>query len=418
VPKLRAAVVVALTFALSACATVMTRNGISSAQLAETAEIPGMPNVRFWGDEVPVDPISEVRHRTAKMPPFGRYAKTDKGRKVIDTLALSGGGSDGAFGAGVLTGWTKRGDRPEFEVVTGVSAGAIIAPFAYLGSSEDDTLHTIWTQYKPDQVATPEILSGLFGGPALTSTAPLQQLIAHYVDRRFLDRIAAQYKRGRVLMILTTNLDAQRPVVWNMGEIALNRSPEAIELFRKVVLASAAIPAAFPPVKIEVEAGGKMYDELHVDGGTTREVFVSPVEAPLKSFDGLFDRPPIRRFFIIKNGKATPEQDVVKPTTLQIAGRSISTLIKNQNMGEVYHIYRVALDGGADFNFLAVPPSFKFKTKEIYDPKYQAALYAEGVSEGRRGVWFKHPPGQAPIEVNDRPPHPATPAPVAAAGDG
>ncbi len=143
--------------------------------------------------------------------------------------------------------------------------------------------------------------------------------------------------------MLTTNLDAQRPVVWNMGEIALNRSPEATELFRKVILASAAIPAAFPPVKIEVEADGKIYDELHVDGGTTREVFVSPVEAPLAAFNSLYPTPPIRRYFIIKNGKATPEQEVVKPTTLQIAARSISTLIKSQNQGELYQIYRVAL---------------------------------------------------------------------------
>lgn len=404
--------------ALTGCATIMTRNGISSASLAETAEIPGMPGVRFWGDEVPRDPIAEIKRRTARMPRLARNAKTVDGRKIVDTLALSGGGSDGAFGAGVLAGWTKRGDRPEFQVVTGVSAGAIIAPFAYLGPSEDPKLHAIWTQYKQDQVATPEILSGLFGGPALSSTAPLQNLIAHYVDRPFLDRIATQYKRGRVLLVLTTNLDAQRPVVWNMGEIALNRSPQAIELFRKVILASAAIPAAFPPVKIEVEAGGKMYDELHVDGGTTREVFVSPVDAPIKAFDALYDRPPIRRYFIIKNGKATPDQEVVKPTTLQIAGRSISTLIKSQNIGEVYHIYRVALDGGADFNFLAVPPSFNYKTKEIYDPKYQAALYAKGVEVGRRGIWLKHPPGIAPIRVDGQQPRPSLPEPVAASGNG
>jgi predicted acylesterase/phospholipase RssA len=398
--KLHVGLLLAIAFMLSGCAATIPRNGISSGTLAETAEIPGMPGVRFWG-EVPSNPIAEVRRRTAHMPPLARDAKMQDGRKVINTLALSGGGSDGAFGAGVLAGWTKRGDRPQFEVVTGVSAGAIIAPFAYLGPSEDGKLHTIWTQYKQDQVVTPEIFSGLFGGPALASTAPLQNLIAQYVDREFLDRIAAQYKRGRVLLVLTTNLDAQRPVVWNMGEIALNRSPEATELFRKVILASAAIPAAFPPVKIEVEAGGQPYDELHVDGGTTREVFVSPVEAPLKAFDVLYPKPPIRRYFIIKNGKATPEQEVVKPTTLQIAGRSISTLIKSQNQGEVYHIYRVALDGGADFNFLAVPPSFKFETKEIYDPKYQAALYAEGVAEGRRGKWLKSPPGQAPVSPGD-----------------
>jgi predicted acylesterase/phospholipase RssA len=411
-PRLHAALVMIFVFALTGCAAVMTRNGISSAKLAETAEIPGMPGVRFWGDEVPTDPLTEVRHRASHMPPIARYAHNVDGRKVIETLALSGGGSDGAFGAGVLAGWTRRGDRPEFEIVTGVSAGAIIAPFAYHGPSEDDKLHTIWTQYQQDQVVTPEIFSGLFGGPALTSTAPLANLIADYVDRKFLDRIAAQYKRGRILLVLTTNLDAQRPVVWNMGEIALSRSPRAIELFRKVILASAAIPAAFPPVKFEVEAGGKEYDELHVDGGTTREVFVSPVDAPLKSFDVLYDKPPIRRFFIIKNGKATPVQDVVKPTTLQIAGRAISTLIKSQSMGELYHIYRVALDGGADFNFLAVPPSFQYQTKEIYDPKYQAALYAEGEAVGLKGVWMKHPPGQAPITVNGEQPRPQLPAQV------
>jgi hypothetical protein len=421
----------ATAFMLSGCAATIARNGITSAKLAETAEIPGMPGVRFWGDEVPTDPIAEVRRRTAHMPPIARDAKTREGRKVIETLALSGGGSDGAFGAGVLAGWTKRGDRPEFEVVTGVSAGAIIAPFAYLGPSEDGKLHAIWTQYKQDEVVTPELFSGLFGGPALASTAPLQNLIAQYVDREFLDRIAAQYKRGRILLVLTTNLDAQRPVVWNMGEIALNRSPAATELFRKVILASAAIPAAFPPVKIEVEADGRDYDELHVDGGTTREVFVSPVEAPLKAFDSLYLKPPIRRYFIIKNGKATPEQEVVKPTTLQIAGRSISTLIKSQNQGEVYHIYRVALDGGADFNFLAVPPSFSYVTKEIYDPKYQTALYTEGVAEGRRGIWLKVPPGQASVsppetgEVPARPPsllpppvRPKPIRPVAANGSG
>ncbi len=420
-PRLYVGLIVATAIMLSGCAATIPRNGISSGTLAETAEIPGMPGVRFWGDEVPSNPIAEVRRRAAHMPPLARDAKTQDGRKVIDTLALSGGGSDGAFGAGVLAGWTKRGDRPQFEVVTGVSAGAIIAPFAYLGPSEDGKLHTIWTQYKQDQVVTPEIFSGLFGGPALASTAPLQNLIAQYVDREFLDRIAAQYKRGRILLVLTTNLDAQRPVVWNMGEIALNRSPEATELFRKVILASAAIPAAFPPVKIEVDAGGQQYDELHVDGGTTREVFVSPVDAPLKAFDTLYAKPPIRRYFIIKNGKATPEQEVVKPTTLQIAGRSISTLIKSQNQGEVYHIYRVALDGGADFNFLAVPPSFKFETKEIYDPKYQAALYTEGVTEGRRGKWLKSPPGQAPVSPGDNaatgagtpvPPMPMHPKPL------
>jgi hypothetical protein len=408
--RLSVGLIVATALILSGCAATIERNGIASAKLAAVAEVKGMPDVRFWADEVPKDPIAEIKHRTAHLPPIARDAKRMGGRRLIETLALSGGGSDGAFGAGVLAGWTKRGDRPEFEVVTGVSAGAIIAPFAYLGPSEDEKLHTIWTQYKQDEVITTQFLPALFGGPALADTTPLEKLIAQYVDREFLDRIAAQYKRGRILMVLTTNLDAQRPVVWNMGEIALHRTPEATELFRKVILASAAIPAAFPPVKIEVEADGKTYDELHVDGGTTRELFVLPVQAPLKAFDPLFPEPPIRRFFIIKNGKVAPEQEVVKPTTLQIASRSISTLIKSQNQGELYRIYRIAIDGGADFNFMAVPSSFEFKTKQIYDPKYQAALYAEGVEEGRKGAWLKSPPGQTPITVPTAAKSPSAPA--------
>lgn len=405
--RLCVGVLLATVLGLAGCAATIPRNGISDPRLALQAEIPHMHGVRFWADDVPKDPIAEIRRRTAHMPPIARSAKRIDGRPVIETLALSGGGSDGAFGAGVLAGWTQRGDRPEFEIVTGVSAGAIIAPFAFLGPSEDEKLKVIWTEYKQNEVITTQLLPALFGGPALADTTPLQELIAHYVDREFLDRIAAQYRRGRILMVLTTNLDAQRPVVWNMGEIALSRSPRAIELFRNVILASAAIPAAFPPVKIEVEADGKIYDELHVDGGTTREVFVLPAEAPLQAFDSLYPARPIRRFFIIKNGKATPEQEVVTPTTLKIAARAISTLIKSQNQGELYHIYRVALDAGADFNFTAVPASFDFTTTQIYDPKYQAALYAEGIKEGRRNVWMKTPPGQAPVSLPHRSTAPA-----------
>ena len=385
--------------ALAGCAPTIERNGIADARLASVAEVPGMRGIRYWADEVPKDPIAEIRKRAQHLPQIAKHAAHIKGRPVIETLALSGGGADGAFGAGVLEGWSQRGDRPEFEVVTGVSAGAIIAPFAFLGPSEDVKLRAIWTQYKQDQVLTTQFLPALFGGPAFADTSPLQALIAQYIDRDFVDRIAKQYRRGRILMVLTTNLDAQRPVVWNMGEIALDPSPEAVDLFRKVIQASSAIPAAFPPVKIEVEASGRRYDELHVDGGTTRELFVLPVQAPLKAFDPLYPEPPIRRFFIIKNGKVSPEQEVVQATTLKIAARSISTLIKSQNQGELYRIYRIALDGGADFNFMAVPDSFTRTTKKIIDTDYQTALYNEGVEEGRKGIWMKAPPGQTPISL-------------------
>ena len=302
---------------------------------------------------------------------------------MVEILALSGGGGDGAFGAGILKGWTARGNRPHFEVVTGVSAGAIIAPFAFLGPRYDAQLEEIWTEYKTDQLIITQVVPGILGGSSLADTGPLRGLIEKYVTTAFLREIAREYRKGRLLLVLTTNLDAQRPVVWNMGEIAASRDPEAPALFRKLILASAAIPGALPPVNIPVVSGGKSYDEMHVDGGTTREVFVSPVQASFAELDKLYPVPPYRRIYIIKNGKFVPEIEVVQANTLSIATRAIYTLIKAQNHGEIYRIYRRALEGGADFNFIAVPPTFSAKANEFFDLVYQRALFEEGVRLGR-----------------------------------
>ena len=382
---------------LAGCATPMVRNGISSADLANRASIAGLPGVRFWGDEVPSDFRAELRRRLPHMPRLAQNADRESGRPVVEILALSGGGSDGAFGAGLLTGWTERGDRPEFEVVTGVSAGAIIAPFAFLGPKYDPALKTIWTHYRTSQIVTAQILPGLLGGSSLADTTPLDDLISKYVTPAFLRAIAREYRRGRLLLVGTTNLDAQRPVVWNMGEIAASRDPYALELFRDVIKASAAIPGAFPPVKIPVVADGKNYDELHVDGGTTREVFVSPINVPFSTYDPLYAKRPIRRLYVIKNGKAVPEQMVVKPKTLDIATRSIATLIKSQNIGEIYRIWRMSRDNGADFNFIAVPPTFSVVAQEAFDPVYLEALFETGRKLGRsRKPWMKKPPDLVP----------------------
>lgn len=382
-----------LVAGLGACASDIIRQGIGDANIANHAVVHGLEGVRFWGDERPSDFMTELRQRLPNMPRLAQDAQRIGGRPVVEILALSGGGGDGAFGAGLLAGWSERGDRPEFEVVTGVSAGAIIAPFAFLGPRYDRALREIWTKYQTSQIATAQILPGILGGASLADNTPLADLIARYADKRLLREIAAEYAKGRMLFVLTTNLDAQRPVVWNLGEIAASNRPQSLELFRKVIMASAAIPGAFPPIEIPVEVAGKAYDELHVDGGTTREVFVQPVNVPFKTFDRLYDRPPIRRIYIIKNGKIAPEQEVVQAKTLSIVARSITTLIKSQNLGELYRIHRMAEDGGAEFNFIAVPPTFDVKSKQFFDPVYQSALFAEGQRLGRSGVpWAKRPP--------------------------
>lgn len=385
---------------LAGCALAVARVPVPDAATAEMAQVRGMPGVRAWADFVPSNLGDEMRRRLPNMPRLGQSSEYRNGRPIVDMLALSGGGGDGAFGAGLLKGWTERGDRPEFEVVTGVSAGAIIAPFAFLGPRYDAPLEAIWTEYETSELVTAQILPGLLGGPALADTAPLKALIARYVDLAMLKAIAREYGRGRMLLVGTTNLDAQRPVVWNMGEIARHAAEghaDAVDLFRRVIMASAAIPGAFPPEHIPVTADGKSYEELHVDGGATREMFVAPVNVPFTAFDPLYPARPHRRIFIVKNGKINPEYQVTPEKALSIAGRSVSTLLKAQHLSDIYRVYRMACDDGAEFKLAAVPPKFDGKAKEAFDPAYQRALFEEGRRIGRAGnQWLKAPPGERP----------------------
>jgi predicted acylesterase/phospholipase RssA len=324
----RARIVLAggLVLMLAGCA-LAPRNVPLDAIAASKAAIPGIPFARIWGDEAPQHLVAEIEKHMPSVKRLASSARIIDGRPHVFILALSGGGSRGAFGAGVLAGWTDSGTRPRFDLVTGVSAGAIIAPFAFLGPAYDKALEHIWTQYETSELIVAQFLPGVLGGSSLADTTPLARLIETYVDRAFLRAIAAEHGRGRMLMIGTTNLDAERPVYWNMGEIAASRHPRKLELFRKIILASAAIPGAFPPVEIEVETEGRLVQEMHVDGGTTRDVFVAPARLHLSALDRLYRAPPKRHIYIIMNSKMTPEFEPVKPTAIAIGSRAVTKMI-------------------------------------------------------------------------------------------
>lgn len=363
-----------------------------------TALMPDTPGVRFWGDEVPGDLRSAVQKWTPHMPQLAVTAPRQGERPLVTYLALSGGGSDGAFGAGLLAGWSTSGQRPQFEVVTGVSAGALIAPFAFLGSDYDEALKQVWTSYSTKDIA-PTRLIGFLGGPSLADTAPLKRIIAQHIDQKALARIAAEYRKGRLLLVVSTNLDAQRPVVWNLGEIAQKGDKDALELTHQVLMASAAIPGFFPPVNIRVRGSdGAYYDEMHVDGGVTREVFVAPAQLSFRSFDRFYPVPPARRIFIIKNGKTDPEPTQVKASTLSVIERSLWTMIKSHQLGDIYRIYRMSQDDGVDFNVAAVPTTFTTPARETFDKAYLADLFNVGFEQGLRGGgWMAKPPEFRPF---------------------
>jgi predicted acylesterase/phospholipase RssA len=369
--------------------------------LVADAGVPGLDHVRWWGDEVPADLAAEIKRNLRGISKLAESPR-ENGHPVVNYLALSSGGDDGAFAAGILVGWSRSGRRPRFEIVTGVSAGALIAPFAFLGPAYDKELEAMWTGYGSSDLIIPQPLAVLLGGDALADTQPLAELIAHYVNRRLLDAISREYRRGRLLLVGTTNLDAQRPVVWNMGEIALNRRPEAVTLFRQVLLASVSIPVVFPPVRIQVEAGGRIRDELHVDGGTTRKVFIAPLQLSLRSLEPFYSGSPLHRFYIIANTKLAPEWKPAEPGLLGIAQSSLAAINKSHAAGDLFRLYLLATREGADFNLAVIPSSFPVHPSRPFDPHYMQALFRAGLADGGT-QWLKRPPELDPPNSQSKP---------------
>ncbi len=377
-----------LALGLSACSTFSNRVAVPES-LTANAIVPSLTDVRFYAD---APPLSNAQLKQIAIPLKQRMrAHPDKNR-TLDILSLSGGGSDGAFGAGLLNGWSQSGKRPKFDVVTGVSTGAIIAPFAFLGPAYDPQLKEIYTTLSTKQVLQANILSGLFGGPALTDNSGLITMIAKYATHDLLNKIGQEHLKGRFLLIGTSDLDSQRGIIWDIGKLANSNHPQKLKLFRKIILASTSIPGAFPPVRFDVEANGKTYTELHVDGGISSQVFLYPSSFSPRRLDALLGIKRKRRVFVIRNSTVTPQYDVTEAKLLEISTRSISTLIKNQGIGDLYRVYALAKRDGLDYNLAYVPPSFTLKKQDVFDTKYMQALYKVGEQMGRTGnFWHKSP---------------------------
>jgi predicted acylesterase/phospholipase RssA len=312
-------------------------------------------------------------------------------------LAISGGGDNGAYGAGFLNGWTASGTRPEFKVVTGVSTGALIAPFAFLGPKYDYVLEKVYTQTSQKDIFKKRgLIKGALFGDSMADTRPLANVIAAYVNQQLLDEIAAEYAKGRVLLVGTANLDSLEPVIWNMTAIAARKDPRAIPLFRNILLASASIPGAFPPVMIDVNIGGTNYQEMHVDGGTMAQVFFYPPSLNLSRM-GVQRQ---RTLYIIRNARLDPDWASVERRTLSIATRAIASLTRTQGIGDLYRIYATTERDGIDFNLTYIPPTFNTPHLEEFDTNYMRQLYAVGRVRAQAGYqWEKYPPGFEGVHV-------------------
>jgi hypothetical protein len=313
----------------------------------------------------------------------------------LQLLAVSGGGENGAFGAGLLCGWTEQGARPTFDLVTGISTGALTAPFAFLGSAHDPQLRAVYTETPPAQILAKRSLTAALFDDAMADNAPLFKTISHYVDDRMLAGIAAAYDSGRLLLIASTDLDAQVPVIWNIGGIAKSGHPRALDTIRRVLLASAAIPGAFPPSMIEVTMGGKAYQEMHVDGGAFAQTFLYPSALTANRLQRRRSGLPVveARAFIIRNGRLDPEWATVERRTMGIAARAISTMIASAGYNDVVRIYAITQRDGIDYNLAYIGRDFNEVLPSAFDSGYMRALYDYAFQQSRRGYdWAKKPP--------------------------
>ncbi len=378
---------------LAGCST-LPRNAPPPELMNETS-IPGMPDIRAPAGRQSAAFMADLRlsfeQESAADFPLGA-----DGVVRYPQLALSGGGANGAFGAGFLNGWTQTGRRPVFKIVTGVSTGALIAPFAFVGPDYDDALREFYTTTASRQIfRVLSILPQLLTGESFAETGPLMSLLERHVDAALLRRVAAAHSAGRRLYVGTANLDAQQFVVWNMGLIAASGRPEALALFRQVMLASASIPVAFPPVMFDVVAGGRHYDEMHVDGGVGANVFYS---GGVFSFgaarEGVGRGVGSERIFVIHNGQLLPTPEVTRRSVRAIAARSFESAMKAALVGDLFRIYSIAVREQARFFWISIPEGVELTGDEVFDPVRMRALYDVGFEIAKAGrPWSAAPPG-------------------------
>jgi hypothetical protein len=384
---------------LCACVGVPAHHPVPEP-LTSQAVVPGFPaNIRFWADESPAFAEAIVSARVDQYrAAHADYYQAHGSYPPLNYLAISGGANDGAFGAGFLSGWATSGKRPDFELVTGVSTGALIAPFVFIGTQYDDRLRRLFTNTSTNGIFESslfKVLQGLTGGLALTDNTPLVKMIEANITPDVMAAIAAEDKKGKRLFIGTTNMEAQRGVIWDIGAIASSGNPDALKLIRKIILASVSVPGVFEPVFIDVQAGGKHYDEIHADGGVVSQVFVYPLKLKRSVIDEFRRYDLERHLYVLRNGKIAPQYAEQQLSLFGLTSRSLETFTKYQGLGDLYRLYIASLRDGIDFNVVYIPDSFDAESKQLFDPAYMSKLYDVGYSLGMHAdaAWQKKPPG-------------------------
>ena len=382
------------------CGAMRSRSAVPMDFSGKVA-ISGMADIRSDIDDP--DPIVIQKSLIESFKQEGKddYPTNVLGIKIYPVLAVSAGGAKGAYGAGFLKGWSKEGSRPLFKIITGVSSGAIIAVYAFLGKDFDDQLEKFFTTVSTKDIMRKNNLFSILFGESFMSSAPLAKMVSDIVDEKFVAKVAEEHRHGRRLFIGSVNLDAQEFVVWDMGALACKGGAESVKMFRKIILASSAMPMMFPPEHFKVSsASGELYDEMHVDGGAMREVFY--IDRLTKNMEGAANgsgidpskyRPQI---YILSTSYMSPIRQQVKDNLVDVGLRSLETLQAAAFSGDIYRLFAFAQKRGLDFNLAYIPADFKPDPKEVFDTKEMQRLFKRGYDDAINGYkWHKTPPGYA-----------------------
>ena len=322
--------------------------------------------------------------------------------KPAKYLALSGGGMYGAYTTGVLAGWTATGTRPCFDVVTGVSTGALIATYAFLGSDYDRRMVETYTSITDKDIYHRRFAPAVIWSDSAADSTPLKKLIEAQVDDTVIAAVAAAHASGRRLYVGTTNIDTRRLVVWDMGANASRGRPDAKELYRDILLASASVPGFFPPVPIEVEVNGRKFTEMHVDGGATTGVFLRASTLNVDPDALKAGRQPLAGCdaYVIIAGKLYSDPRCTDHRALRIGESALQSLLYSQTRGELFRIYTLCLLGGMKYHLAAIPEDFRMGTDAMgFDPVEMRRLYEAGYAAATGGqAWRATPPGAEPQE--------------------
>lgn len=398
-----------LPFGLLTCVLLIgcaapTRRPVPQAQINDVSPA-GLQGWRFVRED---GASMEDPHAAARIESIRNQMKASGlDREPINVLAISGGGDNGAYGAGLLNGWTTMGDRPTFNVVTGISTGALTAPFAFLGPEYDDRMELCYTTYRTDDLVDERSLLGGLTSDAMTDPTGLRALIEAQFDEEAYRQMGREHLRGRRLYIGTTNLDRMEPTYWCVSAISALDLPDGRRLACDIMLASASIPGVFPPVMIDVvDSDGEIYDEMHVDGGVSTQVFTFPVALRIGETTILDDADRISQvdskispptIWVVRNAPLTMRYKQIERSLSAIAGRAISGLIKSNGIGDLYRIWLTATRDGFRFRLASIPFDFDEQPTEFFDPIFMRKLYDRGYDDAlSNDAWRDHPPEIGP----------------------